>query len=250
MFKNKAELPKIAIIGYGQMGKEINILARENNFEVTDIFDLDNVLNDTKDYEFDVAIDFSFPKSAIKNALILSSLGKNIVMGTTGWYDDAETMKKIISENNNGFVWGSNFSVGVQLFFRIIENAAKIIDKFDNFDLMLHEMHHRRKKDSPSGTAETLADIILQNVARKTSLETNAINGEVDEAKLHVSSTRGGEITGRHTLYIDSISDSIELSHRAKNRKGFAMGSLVAAKWIHNKKGYFQYNQVIDDILL
>jgi len=249
MFSNKEELPKIAIVGYGQMGKAIESMAKENGFILTNIFDLNNTLNDSEEYEFDVAIDFSFPETAIKNAIILSSLKKNIVLGTTGWYEHTESMKKIISENNNGLVWGSNFSIGVQLFFRIIENASKIINNFENFDLMIHEMHHKRKKDSPSGTAVSLANIILNNVDRKNSIEKNAIDGDVDSDKLHLSSTRGGEITGRHTVYLDSISDSIELTHRAKNRKGFAYGSLVAAKWIHNKQGFYEYNQVLNDII-
>lgn len=240
---------KIAISGYGQMGKEIESLAKENDCEVVQIFDQDNppILSNFKD--FDVAIDFSIPDTVFPNISEFAKAGKNIVLGTTGWYERSDELQKIIDDNNVGLIWGSNFSVGVNLFFRIIESASKLAGNLDNFDWMIHEMHHKRKKDSPSGTAESLAKIILDNVTSKNFIERDKIDGEVDSSKLHVSSTRGGEINGRHTIYLDSISDSIELTHRAKNRKGFAGGSLLAAKWISGKKGFFNYSDVFSDII-
>lgn len=240
---------KIALSGYGQMGKEIDSLANENGCEVVQIFDEKNVPQKTEFKNFDVVIDFTVPNVAKKNLISFAEKGKNVVMGTTGWYDNKDEFKEIVDKNDIGFIWGSNFSIGVNLFFKIIENASKLAGNLDSFDWMIHEMHHKRKKDSPSGTAESLADIIIKNVNSKSGKETNKIDGQVDSSKLHVSSTRGGEINGRHTIYIDSISDSIELTHRAKNRKGFAQGSIVAANWIYSKKGFFNFKDVFEEII-
>lgn len=240
-------LPKIAIVGYGQMGKQIEALALEAGFEVSEIFDVDRPLKDGK-FDFDVAIDFTIPDTVFENVEILASKGKNIVLGTTGWYDRKDELKAIIDKYNVGLVWGSNFSIGVQMFFRIVENAAKLVNRSDIFDIMVHEMHHKRKKDSPSGTAVSIANLLLDNIDRKTELETSRVDNSLDDNTIHVSSTRGGEVFGRHTVYLDSISDSIELSHRAKSRAGFALGSLEAAKWIYGKKGFFKFTNVMDDV--
>jgi 4-hydroxy-tetrahydrodipicolinate reductase len=237
---------KIALSGYGQMGRQIHELSEKANCEVVKTFDNSPNANDLDG--FDVVIDFTEPSSVFSNVRLFAEAGKNIVLGTTGWYDRESELKEIISSNGTGLIWGSNFSVGVNLFFRIIESASKLAGNLDDFDWMIHEMHHKRKKDSPSGTAESLAKIVVDNVSSKNGIEVNRID-EVDSSKLHVSSTRGGEINGRHTIYMDSISDSIELTHRAKNRKGFATGSLLAAKWIADKKGFFNYSDVFEEII-
>ena len=241
-------LPKIAIVGYGQMGKQIESLAKNQSFEVSEIFDIENPLKDGK-FDFDVAIDFTFPDTVFENTRILAENGKNIVLGTTGWYHREDELRSIIEEAGVGLVWGSNFSIGVNSFFSIVKAAAKVMDKFDSFDTMLHEMHHMRKKDSPSGTAESLAKIIIEELQRKDKIETGRIDGEIDSNTLHVSSTRGGEVFGRHTVYFDSKSDSIELSHRAKSREGFAQGSLEAAKWIHGKSGFFDFQYAFNQMI-
>lgn len=241
-------LPKIAIVGYGNMGKEIEAIAKKDNYIITDIFDLDNPLKDNVNYEFDVAIDFTFPDTVLKNVLILAEHKKNIVLGTTGWYDYKKEVREIVEKNDVGLVWGSNFSIGMQMFFRITKEASRLMNCVDNFDILIHEMHHSRKKDSPSGTAVSLANIILQEVESKTRIEKNAIDGQIEKNVLHVSSSRGGDITGRHTIYIDSSSDSIELTHRAKNRSGFALGSLTAANWVNNNKGFHSFDDVLNNI--
>ena len=241
-------LPKIAIVGYGAMGRVIEKLAKDKGYYITDIFDKDNPLERDADYDFDVAIDFTYPDTVINNIQILSDHGKSVVVGTTGWYNRRDEISNIVNKNETGLVWGSNFSVGVQMYFKIVKYASKLVNFLDSYDVMVHEMHHRRKKDSPSGTAEIMAKIITSNIDRKTGTEFNAINGEVDNSKLHVSSTRGGEITGLHTMYIDSLADSIELTHNAKNRTGFALGSLLAANWVHNKKGFYSFSEILTDI--
>ena len=242
------ELPKIALVGYGAMGRVIEKLAKDKGYVITDIFDHDNPIDPNADYDFDVAIDFTYPDTVIENIKMLSAKGKAVVVGTTGWYDRIDEMSDLVTKNKTGLVWGSNFSVGVQMYFKIVKYASKLVNFLDSYDVMVHELHHKRKKDSPSGTAEIMARIITSNVDRKTGVEYNAINGEVDNSKLHVSSTRGGEITGTHTMYIDSHADSIEITHNAKNRTGFALGSLLAANWVHNKTGFYSFGEILTDI--
>lgn len=239
---------KIAIVGYGQMGKQIESLAQAAGCQVTNIFDLDNPIKETGSYDFDVAIDFTFPDTVIKNVLLLARLKKNIVLGTTGWYQHASQVQEIVAQYKVGLVWGSNFSIGMQIFSRVISKAAELINPLDDYDVFMHELHHRRKKDSPSGTAVTLAQTILDKVNRKTEIETGRMDTEISPSTLHVSSTRGGEIAGTHTVYLDSLADTIELTHRARNRSGFASGSLVAAKWIAGKQGYYNFDNVMDSI--
>jgi 4-hydroxy-tetrahydrodipicolinate reductase len=237
---------KIAIVGYGQMGNRIEALANESgNFIVTDIFDTNNPITGG---DYQVAIDFTKPDSAFENVEKLAGLGKNIVLGTTGWYSDEEKMKNIIDDNGVGLVWGSNFSVGVQMFFRIIRATAKLVDKMDGYDVFAHEIHHKRKKDSPSGTAESIGKILLEELSGKSSLGTGRMDEPISPDKLHFSSSRGGEIFGRHTVYLDSLADTIELQHNAKSRDGFALGSLKAAEWIFDKKGFYSFDEVMDDI--
>lgn len=242
------DLPKIAILGYGAMGKVIETLAKDKGYEITDIFDQDNPLQKDADYDFDVAIDFTLPDSVIENVRILSEKNKSVVVGTTGWYDQIDDVVEIVNNNNTGLVWGSNFSVGVQMYFKIVDYASKLVNKVDNYDIFVHEMHHKRKKDSPSGTAETISDIIIENVDRKASKEIETIHGEVDSSKLHVTSSRGGEVTGTHSVYLDSLADAIEVTHRAKNRTGFALGSLLAANWIKDKKGFYSFKDIMQNI--
>ncbi len=240
--------PKIAILGYGSMGKEIERLARQKNIIVTNIFDIDSPLEPEGNYDFDIAIDFSYPDAVINNLKMIAAMKKSMVIGTTGWYDDMDEAGRIVDDAGIGCVWGSNFSLGMQMFFRIIRQAARYMNKLDNYDIMLHEMHHARKKDIPSGTALTLADIILKEVDIKKNTAVQHNDGIIGPEALQVSSLRGGEITGRHTAYIDSYSDSIELTHRAKNRSGFATGALSAAVWLHGKAGFFEFNEVLKGI--
>lgn len=240
--------PKIALIGYGAMGKEIQKIAIDNKYFITDIFEIDKKISVSKQYEFDVAIDFSFPESVRENIEILSNLKKNIVIGTTGWYNQIDDIKKIVELNNIGCIYSSNFSIGIQIFQRIIELSSKLTNKITGYDIFINELHHKRKKDSPSGTALTLANIILKNFKSKKEIFTDKCNNKISPEQLHVSSVRGGELPGTHTVYLDSFSDTIELTHRAKNRTAFAEGALSAAQWIFNNKGFFTFEQMLNEI--
>jgi len=240
--------PKIALIGYGSMGKEVERAAIDHGLRVTDIFELDHSLSEDKNYDFDVAIDFSFPDSVINNVRTLAKLHKNIVIGTTGWNNQFEEIKDIVLSSGIGAVYGSNFSIGMQMFSRIVQEASKIVNRIDDYDIFMQEIHHKRKKDSPSGTALSLANLVLKEVERKKEILTAQSDGTINPAHLHVSSTRGGEVPGTHTIYLDSVFDTIELTHRAKNRKGFAIGSVEAANWIYGKTGLYSFDDIIKEL--
>lgn len=237
-------LPKIAIVGYGKMGKEIEHLALNENFIITDIFDINKQLDINKQYDFDVAIEFTSPETVIENIEKLANLKKNIVVGTTGWYDKLELVERITNQNQIGLVWGSNFSIGMNLFFKLIEYSSKLFNKFEQYDPFLYEIHHNKKKDSPSGTAVTLSEILLNHIDRKDTV--NTTNIDIKPNELSVTSSRGGSVPGTHTITFDSLADSIELTHTARNRSGFAFGSLEAAKMIYNRKGFYNFQNIIE----
>jgi 4-hydroxy-tetrahydrodipicolinate reductase len=240
-------ITKIALVGYGQMGKQIEELAGADEFLITHRFDSHSKL-ENRDYNFDVAIDFSTPNLALDNLQILAKLRKNVVMGTTGWYSELDLFKSIVNQSEIGFLWASNFSIGMQIFNRLIANASSLISNINEYDVYMHEFHHKRKMDSPSGTAITLAETILKNNHRKTKLETNRIDTRIDSETLHLSSTRGGEVVGRHSVFLDSPFDTIELTHEARNRKGFASGALLAAKWINGRSGFYSIEDMMKEI--
>jgi len=240
--------PKIAILGYGNMGKEIERLALEQGYVITDIFDFHTPIKADVEYDFDVAIDFTYPQAVFDNTRKLAKQGKNIVLGTTGWYSEKDKLSMLVESNNIGLVWGSNFSIGMQMFFRLTKVLGKLANKVPEYDVFLHEYHHTQKKDSPSGTALSLANILLGELERKDKIETGRVDGEIASNALHLSSTRGGSIPGTHTITVDSKSDFLEISHIARNREGFASGSLVAADWIWQKKGFFDFNETLDEL--
>jgi 4-hydroxy-tetrahydrodipicolinate reductase len=243
-----SDLPKIALVGYGSMGKEIERLARLENIRITNIFDEYKPLTENHDYQFDVAIDFTVPDAVLKNVDILTKLRKNIVIGTTGWYENMDEIKAKTEKMNTGIVWGSNFSIGMQIFYKITDYSSKLFNKVDGYDVFLHEIHHKRKKDSPSGTAIALSDIILSNTDAKNEKLISTPTSRISEEELHVSSTRGGEVPGTHTIYFDSSADTIELTHRARNRTGFAQGAILAAKLIHRKKKFYEFSELLQEL--
>lgn len=247
---NRTNFPRIALIGYGSMGKEIERIAIEKGILISTIFDINNPLSNSSPDNFDVAIDFSTPSAVVENVQCIAAMKKDIVIGTTGWTDGIKEINRCVDSNDIGAIYGSNFSIGMQMFFSIVRQAAKLTNSVDEYDIFLHEIHHKRKIDSPSGTALSLARIVLDEVGRKTSINSETMHGKINEDEFHISSVRGGDVTGTHTMYLDSFADMIELTHRAKNRGGFALGALEAAGWIWNKKGLFDFANVFDKILV
>ena len=241
---------KIAIIGYGQMGKLIEKLAPEHNCEVIARIDpvLNNIISVESISKADVCIEFTTPNQALENIKNISQLKKNIVVGTTGWFDQLEEAEKYITENNTGLIYGANFSVGMNLFFKIIEHTSKLMNSTE-YDPYGIEMHHNKKKDSPSGTAKIISEILLKNIDEKEVAQFEKLDRKIEPNEFHFTSVRAGNIPGEHIIGFDSDADTIELKHTARNRNGLAIGAIKAAHWIHNKKGFYNFQNVLDQIL-
>jgi 4-hydroxy-tetrahydrodipicolinate reductase len=242
---------KIALLGYGKMGKEVEAAAREMGHSVAGKFHGDRMISpDTlRESGADVVIDFTQPSAVLTNVRVCAKAGIPIVIGTTGWDTEREKVKAMVAESGIGCIAGANFSVGVNLFLEIVRNAARLISAA-NYDVYITEAHHRTKKDFPSGTALRLSEAVLAGMKSKSRVASGLKQGEgVAADTLVVSSVRAGVITGTHTVGFDSEEDSIELTHTAKSRKGFATGSIRAAEWILKRKGYFTFEEHIADIL-
>lgn len=223
---------RAALVGYGQMGHEIERLADAGGVQITERIDADHPLNAAAWGTFDVAIEFTSPDSAVANIRTLAQHGVPTVVGTTGWLAHLDEVRAITREHEARVLYGSNFSIGVNILFRLVREAGRLFDEQAMYDAAVHEIHHTRKADSPSGTAITIGTILLETLARKTSILADAAHERIDPAALHVSSQRLGATVGTHIVSFDSEADIIELTHRAKNRSGFALGALMAARWI------------------
>ena len=199
--------------------------------------------------EADVVIDFSIPETAYQNAQMVCSEGKKIVMGTTGWYSKMDDMRKLTRTEESAIIWSGNFSLGVNIFFAILEKSSHILNSFAEYDPFIHEFHHNKKADSPSGTASMMGDIVLKQIDRKSTIVSEELKRQIKPEELHISSTRGGSIPGTHLLTFDSPVDTIELKHTARGREGFAAGAVAASEWIHNKNGFFNINDMMQDII-
>lgn len=248
----KNEILRIALIGAsGAMGQEIRRCADSERVEVVLMYDHEHPLpHDAPETDFDVAIDFTLPDAAPANIRRMLEWGKPIVVGTTGWLDALPEVEREVQEKKGRVLWASNFSVGVQAFFRVVQGAAALFDRLEHYDAAIHEEHHVRKADSPSGTARTLAGILLENIARKTSMLTEASHGRILADSLHVTSRRVGETVGTHVVTFDAGADTIEITHRAKNRSGFALGALVAARWLAGaESGLYRFDDVFEETL-
>lgn len=239
----------IYIVGHGKMGREVENCAQYKNISIEGIARSSSDLSEMNFKQGSVAIEFTKPEVCVENIRILAEKGVNIVCGTTGWLDRIDEVKDIVQKNNIGFLYGSNFSIGVNIFWMITEYASKIMNKFDDYDVMIHEAHHKHKKDWPSGTSISTAEIILNNIDRKTNWNSNKLDRPLNDDEIHLGCTRGGHIFGKHDVIFDSEVDEITISHNAKNRIGFANGAIECAKWISNKTGFFTVNDFINDII-
>jgi 4-hydroxy-tetrahydrodipicolinate reductase len=246
---------RAAIIGYGSMGKEVEkvLLARGHTVAarvdpVAPGADAPSLTPDIS-ARADMAIEFSVPESVLPNARAYASLGLSAVSGTTGWYAKLDELKSIIAGGRTGYLYGSNFSVGAHIFFALVAAASELVGPSPEYDILGYEIHHKRKKDSPSGTALSLARIITARHPRKRDVVTERLDRAVKENELHIASVRGGEFPGVHTVLLDSVSDTIELTHSARNRGGFALGAVRAAEWLADRKGVFEVTDFIQDIL-
>lgn len=235
---------KIALIGYGKMGKEIEKIALERGHTVPLIIDINNTndLSVSNLKEIDVVIEFSIPDSAYKNYLCCFDANVPVVSGTTGWLDKFNDVVEICKTKQKGFFYASNYSLGVNLFFALNKRLAQLMNPFPEYDVVLEEIHHTQKLDAPSGTAITLADDIVSSIDRKKTWRLNDFKSTDD---LQIVAKRLGKVPGTHTISYDSDVDSIEISHVAKSRKGFALGAVLAAEFIKGKTGVYGMNDLL-----
>ncbi len=245
----------IAIIGYGKMGHETEKAAKARGINVTSVIDPNyegassRQIDEKSMSKVDVCIDFTAPDVVLENIKKISKFRKNMVIGTTGWYGRIDEVKRIVKQNGIGLVYASNFSVGVNAFFRIVENAARIINKIKVYDVYGYELHHSKKADSPSGTAKSLGEILVKNIKRKDTLLFDKIDRKIEPNELHFASVRAGSIPGTHVVGFDSSADTIELKHTSRNREGFALGAIMAAQWVHGKKGFYNIDDMMKSII-
>lgn len=230
---------KIALLGYGKMGQTIEKIAISRGHEIVLKIDKDSPAYDIS--IADVAIDFSIPDSAVSN--ISNCLQNNvpIISGTTGWLDSFEDMKKLCSQKNGAFIYASNYSLGVNIFFELNSHLAKMMANLDQYNVHIEEIHHKQKLDEPSGTAITLAEDVIKHT-KNTQWE---LDKATQENSIPISAIRSPEVPGTHTITYNSEVDQIDIKHTAHNRQGFALGAVVAAEWIIGKKGVFTMKDVL-----
>ena len=232
---------KIALIGHGAMGQLVESQARAVGDQVGAILtsktsaltssEIDETVDSLKGH--DVAIDFSVGSVVARNVSACARAGVPLVEGTTGWKDDEAEVRRIVAEHDGTLVYGANFSVGVNVFYKLVAQAAKLMAQLDQYEAFLEEQHHSRKRDVPSGTALKLKELMAQHM-------------KID---VQIASTRAGHIPGTHRVGFDSSADQITLTHMARSRAGFAAGALMAARWIVGRKGVYEFSEVIDEIL-
>lgn len=234
---------KIALFGYGKMGKEIEQIALLRKHDIVLKIDENNAGNISSDdlKKADVGIEFSTPHSVIQNIGKALDAQLPLVIGTTGWYDQLEEMKTRCLQKNGALFYASNFSLGVNLFFKVNSYLAELMNKYSDYDISMEEIHHIHKLDKPSGTAISLAHQILEKVERK---KTWSITEKKPET-LFIKDVREGEVPGTHIVRYTSGIDDIEIMHKAHNRKGFAIGAVLAAEFLHNKKGVYTMSDLI-----
>ncbi|MEG1606692.1 MAG: 4-hydroxy-tetrahydrodipicolinate reductase [Mucinivorans sp.] len=235
---------KVALLGYGKMGHEIEKILISRGHEIVLVIDKDNAndLTAVNLKKADVAIEFSTPITAFNNIIASLEAGVRVVCGTTAWIEKLPEVVEVCKKNNGAFFYASNYSVGVNLFFKINASLAKLMNRFTEYDVTLNEVHHTQKKDAPSGTAITLAEGILSGCKRKKEWYLGATT-QADI--LEVTAQRRSVVPGTHTVVWESEVDSIVMEHTAKSRAGFAVGAVLAAEFLIGRKGVFG----MDDLL-
>lgn len=235
---------KIALIGYGKMGKAIEQIALSKGHEIVLKIDIDNAheLNTQNIAKADVAIEFTGPHSAFSNLMKCMELGIPVVCGSTGWLDKWETVKASCEQTGGAMVYASNYSIGVNLFFELNKYLASLMESHTEYNVLMEEIHHTEKKDAPSGTAITLAEQVLAAISRKKQWVNDAGNTTDD---LSIISKRIDPAPGTHTIKYTSSVDDIEITHTAHNRIGFAGGAVLAAEFLHGKKGIYNMKDVL-----
>jgi 4-hydroxy-tetrahydrodipicolinate reductase len=234
---------KIVLLGYGKMGKEIEAVAISRGHEIVLKVDESNAntITDAELKQADVAIEFSTPHTVMTNMKRCFSIQLPVVVGTTGWYDAFEDVKAECNTKKAGLFYASNFSLGVNLFFKINTQLAQLMNRYSEYEVSMEEIHHIHKLDKPSGTAITLANQIIEVVDRKNKWSIE----EKDKETLFINDVREGEVPGTHIIKYSSQVDDIEIMHKAHNRKGFALGAVIAAEFLKSKTGIYTMSDLI-----
>ena len=230
---------KIALLGYGRMGKEIEKIALSRGHEIVIRKDVNDEIDITL---ADVAIDFSVPHSAFNNIKNCINNNVPVISGTTGWLEKYEDAVALCEEKNSAFIYASNYSLGVNIFFELNKQLAKMMRSLEDYNISMEEIHHTKKLDAPSGTAITLAEGIIENSTK----ENWKLGDKTSKENIPIIAKRIPDVPGTHAVWYDSEVDSIEIKHTANNRKGFALGAVVAAEWIIGKKGVFTMKDVLN----
>ncbi len=236
---------KVAIIGYGKMGHEIEQVLLSRGHSVALIIDQENAhdLCAEKLAGVDVAIEFTTPTTAYSNVRTCIECGTPVVSGTTGWHDKLEELQALCREKNSTMIWSSNYSLGVNITFRLNRYLAELMNRFEGYNVAIEEIHHTQKKDAPSGTAISLANDILERVERKQKW----VNEPTEEADaIAITSLREGAVPGTHTVTYESADDKIEIKHTLFSRRALALGAVVAAEFVATKKGVFTIDDLFD----
>ncbi len=186
----------------------------------------------------------------MNNIKELAGLHKSVVVGTTGWYDSIDSVRKLVEKQGIGLIYSPNFSIGINIFMQIADRAAAIMDKFEMYDPYVYEMHHNQKIDAPGGTAKALGGILLKNIKRKKKMAFDRITDrKIAPDELHVASIRAGFMPGTHVVGFDGAADTIELVHTARSRAGFAEGAIMAARWLNGRKGFYTMEDLINSVM-
>jgi 4-hydroxy-tetrahydrodipicolinate reductase len=231
---------KIALFGYGKMGKEIEQIALQRGHEIV------LKIKGTEEYDIsqaDIAIDFSVPNAALSNIVSCFRNNVPVISGTTGWLDDFDKAIDVCKENNGSFIYASNFSIGVNIFFELNKQLAKIMSSQEEYSINVEEIHHTKKLDTPSGTAITLAEGIINNTSKR---DWQLKETQISAGTIPIEAKRILDVPGTHIISYESQIDSIEIKHTAHNRKGFALGAIIAAEWLNNKIGIYTMKDVLN----
>ncbi len=234
---------KIAVVGHGKTGREVEVVLRERGHEPVRV-----PRGGPYPAACAVGIDFTNADAVVGNVAAAMSAGSRYVVGTTGWSEQLDAISSSVRRAGGGLVHGANFSLGVNLFYRIVRDAAALLAGFPEYDPFVLERHHRQKKDIPSETAKALAAILEDSKGRRLRGVTS-FAGAIPEGAFHVASVRAGGVVGDHTVGFDSGGDEIVLEHRARSRRGFATGAVLAAEWIATRTGVHGFEEVLDDLL-
>ena len=244
----------IFLMGYGRMGREVEQILLQRGHTLTarvDPFGSGDMPEPDKKtlQDSDAVIEFALPEGIQDRAGLYSRYGLKSVIATTGWDKQKKDVLSPFQENSGAILYGSNFSVGAHLFFRLSAYAASLINKVEDYDAALIEYHHNKKVDAPSGTALTAAEKVLEQLDRKKEILSGNPPGAIKPEQLHVASVRAGNIPGIHTLTLDSPADTLEITHNARTRGGFALGSVLAAEWLMNRSGIYSVDDFMQDFL-